>query len=318
MQRRNKFVKLSLLLMCTVIALFSTNIGGNTSVEAAGGERVVKHGMGQTTIKGTPKRVIVLTNEGTEAVLAMGVTPVGAVTSWEGDPWYPHIAKKMKGVKPLGDETQPNLELIFALKPDLIIGNKARHEKIYPQLSKIAPTVYGPDLTGKWKDNFNVYADALNKKAEGKKALAAYDKHVADVKKQLGKKVNKKVSIARFQAAQVRIYQLDTFSGVILKDLGLQRPAAQNKNSFIEKITKERMADLDGDIMFYWVAEKPGSTDAANNVKDWFNDPLFKNLNVAKTKQVHKISESIWNSAGGIMAANLMLDELAGFFKNVK
>ena len=43
--------------------------------------------MGTATIDGTPKKVVVLTNEATEAVLALGVKPVGAVQSWLGDPW---------------------------------------------------------------------------------------------------------------------------------------------------------------------------------------------------------------------------------------
>jgi iron complex transport system substrate-binding protein len=45
----------------------------------------VTHDMG-TTIKGTPKRVVILTNEGTEALLSMDVKWVGAFQSWEGNP----------------------------------------------------------------------------------------------------------------------------------------------------------------------------------------------------------------------------------------
>ncbi|MCL6574314.1 MAG: iron siderophore-binding protein, partial [Bacillus sp. (in: Bacteria)] len=70
----------------------------------------VEHSMGSTTIKGTPKRVVILTNEGTEALLSMGVTPVGAVQSFTGDPWYDHIATKMKDVKVVGLESEVNVE----------------------------------------------------------------------------------------------------------------------------------------------------------------------------------------------------------------
>ncbi len=47
--------------------------------------RTIKHAMGEETIQGTPKRVVILTNEGTEALLTVGVKPVGAVQSWVGD-----------------------------------------------------------------------------------------------------------------------------------------------------------------------------------------------------------------------------------------
>src|SRR3954469_25292306 len=123
----------------------------------------VEHAMGSTTIKGTPKKVVILTNEGTEALLALGVKPVGAVQSFTGDPWYDHIADQMKDVKVVGVESEVNVEAIAALKPDLIIGNKMRQEKIYEQLSAIAPTVFAETLRGDWKENFKLYAKALNK-----------------------------------------------------------------------------------------------------------------------------------------------------------
>src|SRR5690606_27893160 len=44
--------------------------------------RVVKHAMGETEIKGTPQKVVVLTNEGTEALLALGVKPIGDVRTY--------------------------------------------------------------------------------------------------------------------------------------------------------------------------------------------------------------------------------------------
>lgn len=37
---------------------------------------------------------------------------------------------------------RPNLEQLVVLKPDLILFAKVRHEQLYDQLSKIAPTVF--------------------------------------------------------------------------------------------------------------------------------------------------------------------------------
>jgi iron complex transport system substrate-binding protein len=270
--------------------------------------------MGETTLQGTPQRVVILTNEGTEALLAVGIKPVGAVQSWIGDPWYDHIKDDMKNVSAVGDELQPNIEMIASLKPDLIIGNKARQEKIYEQLKKIAPTVYSEDLGGDWKINFKLYAEAVNKKEEGDKAMAAFDKRVADVKAKLGSKAATKVSVARFSASQVRIYQKQTFSGVLLSQLGFARPASQDKDSFIEVMTKEKIPSMDGDVLFYFVTETAGKTDAAKVVQEWKNDPLFQNLNVSKTGKIVQVDEAIWNSAGGYEAANLLLDELVKYF----
>jgi iron complex transport system substrate-binding protein len=274
----------------------------------------VEHAMDTTEIKGTPERVVILTNEGTEALLALGVKPVGAVKSWTGNPWYDHIKDKMEGVKELGTEAEPNLEAIAALKPDLIIGNKLRHEKIYEQLKAIAPTVFSETLRGNWKDNFMLYAKAVNKEEKGKEVIAEYDKRIEDLKAKLGDKLKMKVSIVRFMAGDVRIYHKDSFSGVILDQLGFARPESQNVNDFAEMgVTKERIPAMDGDILFYFTYET-GDGEASKLEKEWINDPLFKSLNVAKQGKVYKVSDTIWNTAGGVLAAHLMLDDIEKYF----
>jgi iron complex transport system substrate-binding protein len=268
----------------------------------------VKHAMGETEVKSN-KRVVILTNEGTEAVLSMGVKPVGAVKSWLGDPWYNHIKDDMKDVKVVGDESELNVEAIMALKPDLIIGNKMRQEKYYDQLSKIAPTVFSEDLRGNWKVNFELYAKALNKEEKGKEVMSAFDKRIEDFKKEAGDELNKEVSVVRFMAGTSRIYFKNSFSGVILEQIGFKRPKVQDSDEFAAEATKERIPDMEGDVMFYFTYE-PGDGEASKTEKEWTNDPLWKNLNVVKENNVHKVDDAIWNTAGGVKAANLMIDDL--------
>ena len=274
----------------------------------------VEHAMGSTTLEKTPEKVVILTNEGTEALLSLGVTPVGAVQSWTGNPWYDHIADEMKDTEVVGLESEVNVEAIAALQPDLIIGNKMRQEAIYEQLSAIAPTIFAEDLRGNWKNNFEIYAKALNKEEAGKEIIQAYDTRIADLKEQLGDKLNMKVSMVRFMAGDVRIYQKDSFSGVILDQLGFARPESQNVNEFaIKGATKEQMPLMDGDILFYFTYET-GDNAATELEKEWLEDPLFKNLEVAKKGEVHKVDDVIWNTAGGVKAANLMLDDIENTF----
>ena len=274
----------------------------------------IEHAMGSTTLEKAPEKVVILTNEGTEALLALGVTPVGAVQSWTGDPWYNHIKNELKDTEVVGLESEVNVEAIAALQPDLIIGNKMRQEAIYEQLSAIAPTIFAEDLRGNWKNNFELYAKALNKEEEGKEIIKAYDTRIADLKEQLGDKLNMKVSMVRFMAGDVRIYQKDSFSGVILDQLGFARPESQDVDEFaIKGATKEQMPLMDGDILFYFTYET-GDHAATELEKEWLEDPLFKNLEVAKNGEVHKVDDVIWNTAGGVKAANLMLDDIENTF----
>src|ERR1700754_2282283 len=91
--------------------------------------REITHAMGTTDVPDAPQRIVILTNEGTEALLHLGVIPVGAAQSWEGDPWYDHLAGPLADTVSLGTETGINLELLASLEPDLIIGTKVRQEK---------------------------------------------------------------------------------------------------------------------------------------------------------------------------------------------
>ncbi|MGE6754324.1 ABC transporter substrate-binding protein [Rossellomorea sp. NPDC071047] len=274
----------------------------------------VEHAMGTAEIEGTPKKVVILTNEGTEALLSMGVTPVGAVQSWTGDPWYDHIADDMKDVEVVGTESELNMEAIAKLQPDLIIGNKMRQEEQYNQLKDIAPTVMAETLRGNWKENFELYAKALNKEEKGQEVLAEYDQRIEDLKGKLGDKLNQKVSMVRFLAGDVRIYHKDSFSGVILDQLGFARPEGQDVDDFAEKgVTKERIPAMDGDVLFYFTYET-GDGEANKLAEEWLNDPLFQNLEVAKQDKVYEVSDAIWNTAGGVVAANAMLDDIEKFF----
>ncbi|QUG43894.1 iron-siderophore ABC transporter substrate-binding protein [Psychrobacillus sp. INOP01] len=284
----------------------------------------VEHAMGTTTIEKAPEKVVILTNEGTEALLALGVTPVGAVQSWLGDPWYDHIKEDMTDVEVVGVEHEVNLEKIAALKPDLIIGNKIRQEAVYDQLSAIAPTVFSDTLRGDWKENFTLYAKALNLEEEGKEVLSQFDAHLDEVKQNLGDKVNQEISVVRFMAGSSRIYYTDSFSGVIFDQLGFKRASQQTElftadnklgNLAIE-VGKEVIPKMDADVLFYFTYAPQGDQAALDTATEWTNDPLWKNLNAVKSGNVHEVSDAVWNTAGGVLAANIMLDEIEDIFNN--
>ncbi|MEE2868851.1 MAG: iron-siderophore ABC transporter substrate-binding protein [Pseudomonadota bacterium] len=275
--------------------------------------RDVTDSMGTVTVPDAPKRVVVLTNEGTEALLALGVTPVGAANSWNGNPWWDHITDAMAGAEPVGKESAVNLEMIAALEPDLILANKQRHEEIYPQLTAIAPTVMSKELRGDWKINFRLYAEALGKEQEADAAIADYDAAVAGLREKLGDHLNEEVSVIRFVPGQIRIYQLDSFSGVLLKDIGFHRPANQNVEEFAIRTGKESIPDMDGDRIFYFTYDT-GDGKGTSLEEEVLADPLWQSLSAVKEGKVHRVSDAIWNTAGGILAAKLMVQDIAGIY----
>ncbi|WP_399630590.1 ABC transporter substrate-binding protein [Sporosarcina sp. SG10008] len=303
---------MSILVLAACGATKESKDSGESAQPADVETYTVDHAMGSTDVKGTSKRIVILTNEGAEALLSMGIQPVGAVQSPAEKIWYDHM--DMTGTESVGIESEPSLEKIASLKPDLIIGNKMRHEAVYEQLSKIAPTVFAETLRGDWQENFKLYAKAVNQEEKGNEVLGAYNNRVETIKTELGDQTNKKISMVRFMAGDIRIYHKDSFSGVILDQLGFARADGQDVDDFAEKgLTKERIPAMDGDVLFYFTYET-GDNEATKLTNDWIEDPLFKNLNVAKSGNVSQVNDIIWNTAGGVLAANLMLDDIEEYF----
>lgn len=275
--------------------------------------REITHAMGVTDVPDNAQRIVILTNEGTEAVLALGINPVGAVQSWDGDPWYAHLNDLLKGTTPLGTELAVDLEVLATLEPDLIIGTKVRQEKIYEQLSAIAPTVMSETIGGEWQENMKFYANVLRRSAEAEAKLAAFDARTKAIHDALGDAVNEEISMVRFSPNRTRIYYKETFSGLILGQIGFKRPPAQDKDEFAEEVTKERIPEMAGDRVFYFASDL-NEPESEANLADWLADPLWANLDAVKAGKARRVSETIWNTAGGIYAAHLMLDDIESIY----
>jgi len=266
--------------------------------------------MGETTVPTDPERIIVLTNEATDMALALGITPVGAVRSWSGEPYYDYIADDMADVPVVGDEMQPSLERIAALKPDLIIGSQVRQEQIYGQLSAIAPTIFSDTIGETWQENLRLYGQALNREANAEKLLAAWDARVADLQEKFGDR-DIQVSLVRFLPNAARIYLRDSFPGQILEEVGLDRPPSQDQPGFAQEVSLEQIPQMNGDVLFYFTYTGEGDNQAPETITTpWTSHPLWMQLDVVQSGKVYPVSDVVWTMAGGVQAAHLLLDDL--------
>lgn len=266
--------------------------------------RSVPHAMGLSCVPQTPKRVVVLDTGELDAALALGVKPVGAVTAL-GTGFPAYLKGKTDGIADVGTISQPSLEKILALKPDLILTSKLRHGPLYPQLSKIAPTVMAESVGVVWKDNLKLDARALGREAQANKLLTNYSARLK--KLQLGVDRDKtSVSVVRFVPGQTRLMGRANFIGTILDDAGLRRPPSQRGNEFAQVVTPERIPDMDGSVLFYSSYGPKEATDFATFTRS----PLWSRLNVVKAGNTFEVNDDHWFLGIGILAANRVLDDL--------
>lgn len=288
-------------------ALLALALGGASQA------REITHAMGVTEVPDAPVRVAILTNEGTEALLHIGVVPVGAAQSWEGDPFYPHLSEQLAGTASLGTETAINLEVLASLEPDLIIGTMVRQEKIYEQLSAIAPTVFSTAIGSQWLENYAFYGDAVGRGEQARANVARFKARAGALGAAIGDGLKEEISLVRFAPGRTRIYSDHSFPGVVLDLVGFQRPALQRSAETFVQIGKERIPEMGGDRIFYF-APDDDSAESLANLDEWLNDPLFLQLDAVKAGKASRVNELAWNLGGGIYSAVMMLDDLAEIY----
>ncbi|MGW1865167.1 ABC transporter substrate-binding protein [Streptomyces mauvecolor] len=270
--------------------------------------RTVNHAMGATEIKAQPKRVVVLDVGEFDNVVSLGIQPVGYAPT-EGDEGIPSYLKKGAGEpKNVGTINSLNLEAIAALKPDLILGSQLRAADKYKELSRIAPTVFSIRPGFPWKQNYLLNAAALDKSAEAKAKLAAYETKAEQLGSDLG--ANKPtVTMLRYMPGKVRLYAKASFIGTILDDAGIPRPKNQQAVDLATEVGPETIDQADADWIFTGVYGDPKKSkrDSAES------NPLWKNLKAVKAGQAKDVKDETWYLGLGVTAADSVLDDLRGF-----
>lgn len=145
-----------------------------TGAAPGGFPRIIKHASGETKLEKKPGRVVVLGTGELDDVLSLGITPVGIPTTDGKNSIPSYLADKVKDVATVGTIQSLNLEAIAALKPDLILGSQLRADKLYPQLSAIAPTVFSIRPGLPWKENFLLAGEPIGEETQAVKVLNEY------------------------------------------------------------------------------------------------------------------------------------------------
>jgi iron complex transport system substrate-binding protein len=291
--------------------------GNQTSSPAASAEPspesiTVKHAMGETVITGKPKVIVSLYQSANDVTVAFGLKPAGIVESWSEKPIYEYLRASLEGATMLGTEDQPNLEEISKLKPDIIFATKLRHEKIYDQLSQIAPTVVTEEVYD-WKDTVRVVGEAMGMQEKADELMQVWTTRTEEFKARMGDKLPMEMAITNFRADHARVYY-KSFAGMNLADLGFVEPESHNTGEWgVQLTSKESIPDMNADVIFNF---NSGDDEAAIEkfYKEWTEHPLWKSLDAVKNNQVYQVEPVAWNFASGYLSSLSMLDDLNRLF----
>ncbi|ADZ89682.1 ABC transporter substrate-binding protein [Marinomonas mediterranea] len=296
------------------LSIFASLLMAFSAYSSDEGMTKVTHAMGVTSVSKDIKRVVTLFQGATDSVVALGVTPVGVVDSWAQKPTYRYLRPALKGVSHVGLETQPNLEAIAALKPDLIIGTRSRHEKIYTQLSQIAPTVLAENVYD-FQHSLELTAKAISRDRKGKELWSTFQERIGQLREVMKKNHSEwpiSVSVLNIRADHLRLYLQKSFAGSVLHEVGFTFPLPSQTGWGVKLKTKEALPSANAD-MFFIILHSDDEI-VRQNYKAWRSHPLWKALKAPQNGKVYEVDRVTWLLSGGIIGANLMLDDLYRHF----
>ncbi|PPA83247.1 ferrichrome ABC transporter substrate-binding protein [Brevibacillus laterosporus] len=284
-------------------------------------EQTVKHVMGESKIKGVPKRVVALEWSSAEHVLALGMQPVGIADIKNMKKWVKLPVEIAPDVVDVGSRIAPNLESIMLLKPDLIIGIKRNVEANYDELSKIAPTIVydsNPlegqgDQYSRMIDTFTEIADILDKKAEADNVLKNLDKTYAEAKDRIVKAGMDKIPFvlamgySNQNAVEFRLSTDNSTAVKILEHIGLKnayKPKKFEQNG-MTTTDVEALPPLQ-DANFLHIIQDDDNV-INNQLK---NNPVWNGLTFVKENRIYALGGDMW-PYGGPLSAEIMAKKAA-------
>jgi iron complex transport system substrate-binding protein len=229
----------------------------------------IPHKLGSTTIPAAPKRVVTVSWQNQDVVVALGVQPVAVpkVTYGNDDKGLAPWTTEALGSNPvpiLMDETNGlAFEAISNAKPDLILAvYSGISQQDYDTLAKIAPTVAYPNApyAGDWRDTTTTIGKALGKPAEAAKLIADTDKYLKGLAAKYPALTGKSFAYILPEAAQLDVYVPSDSRVSLLTALGMTVPPSvtalgATATSFYVGVPFENLDTVTSDMLIFLVAD---------------------------------------------------------------
>ena len=247
------------------IAASESTSGGDES--AAGFPVTIEHKYGSSTIEAEPTRVVTVGFSDQDALLALGVIPVG-IRDWYGDQpnaVWPWATDELGDAKPeVLSSSELNYEQIKGLDPDLIVGlTSGMTEEEYTTLSQIAPTIPQSDeyidYGVPWQVVTTTIGKAVGKEAEAEQLVADTEGQLADIAAAHPDWKGKEMAVAYVFEEQIGAYASGDGRPRLMAELGFVTPKEYDElagDLFYSTFSWEEISRVDRDVLM-WISAEP-------------------------------------------------------------
>ncbi len=239
--------------------------GASTTSAAASSTEFVPftatHVFGETEIDARPERIVSLDPQWTDVLLAMGVTPVGYLTSAQliGSETFPWQEDMLADSTAIEYTDSVPLETVAALQPDLVLGTYVfTDQAAYDQIAAQFPVIAAPtnQQVQDWEDLTTLTGRFLGEPDRAQQVIDDVNDGVAKVADELPGLAGKTIAFANYYAAgNAIVVPSDPEDGanVLFAQLGLDLApgivALDSDETGRTNLSLEQVDALDGDIL---------------------------------------------------------------------
>lgn len=286
---------------------------------ASGGPVTVTDSRGKAVQLKSPGRKVVSLEWGeTEMLITLGVMPVGAADVKGYGTWVT-AAKLDANVKDVGTRSEPSVDSIVALQPDLVVMEAERDSALVGQLEKFVPVIVtkGSDATrnlDRMREDFTMIATAVGRAEEAKKVLSDFDAALAAGKQKIaaaggaGKQFAMADGWKEGSTISVRMFG----EGALVSQAAIQLGLKNAWTSKVDEVWGLGNTDVEGlsplkstDLHFFYNASDGEDVFAGGLA----GNPIWESLTFVQRKQLHKMPNGVW-TFGGPMSCRQFIDEI--------
>ncbi len=282
---KRKSVLKAILATC-IASMILVGCSNTSTVEEKSKTVTVTDVRGEVEIPENPERIVDLSGN-SDILSILGYKVIGTANSdaYDYTKFPTYLEETLKGATILGYSMQDTMdvEAIMNLDPDLIVISTVQ-EKMYDQLSEIAPTVMIKLEALDWKEDVKSLAKVFNKEEAANTWLENYDKKSKEVGDKIKETYGKDTTYLSFLASGGQFYVFDGagFGNVLYEDLGLAKPEGMPEQNDISLpvVTYEGLASIKSDYIFVIATDEDLKVLEENGV--WNNLPQVKEGKVVK------------------------------------
>ena len=315
--KRNLLKTLAVACVTSVMLMGCGNTGSAEDNSSKGNTITVTDVRGNVEIPADPQRIVDLS--GSSDILSILEYDVIGTANSDGYDYtkFPsYLEDTLAGAEILGYSMQDtmDIEAVMNLNPDLIVISTVQ-EKMYDQLSEIAPTVMIQLEALNWKDDVRNLAKVFGKEDVAEAWLTNYETKAKEAGDKIKAEYGEDTTYLSILEGQGSFYVFDGagFGDVLYNDMQLAKPAGmpEQSNMQLPVVNYEGLATIKADYIFTMAKEE--------QVAQIENNSIWKSLPAVKEGHAIMLGASpYFNQGYSCIGREKLVDEIGDMLNETK